>query len=282
MTVSLTCQELLKQGTQCLFEAGIAEADLDAWYLLSYVTDIRRADYFTRTNQVVSAADADRYQALIKQRAAHYPLQYITGQQEFMGHSFYVNEHVLIPRQDTETLVERALERVRPGDAVLDMCTGSGCILLSLMLERKLDRAVGADFSEDALAVAVRNARQLGVEAEWIHSDLFDNIDGTFDIILSNPPYIERAEIEQLMPEVRLHEPLMALDGHEDGLFFYRKISAAARQFLKPGGCLMFEIGWDQGAALHTLLNKDGYTQIQLFKDLAGLDRVVCGIKPFD
>ena len=209
--------------------------------------------------------------------------------QEFMGLPFLVNEHVLIPRQDTEVLVEQALcllekeKKHKEIVRILDLCTGSGCILLSMLhyvrRKRKIDiYGVGSDISKEALAVAVENAKKLGIEAKFVQGDLFENVEGSFDMILSNPPYIRTSEIERLQEEVRFHDPIKALDGKEDGLYFYRIIVKESRQYLKRGGWLIFEIGSDQAEAVKTLLQEAGYENIEVKKDLAGLDRVVYGM----
>jgi release factor glutamine methyltransferase len=199
---------------------------------------------------------------------------------------------VLIPRQDTEILVEEASKILAgiPKPQILDMCTGSGCILESLLLMHPDASGIGVDLSEGALAVAARNARDIGVskrcifvQSDLFRADIFQEKDGQspsqYDILVSNPPYIRTAEIEELSDEVRLHDPFMALDGKEDGLFFYRNITAQAMQYIKPGGSLFFEIGYDQGEAVKMLLEKAGFSGIRVVKDLAGLDRVVCAEK---
>ena len=202
-----------------------------------------------------------------------------------MGYPFCVNEHVLIPRQDTEVLVEEAIQVMRPKMKVLDMCTGSGCIVLSIlkMCREKYYmtdlQGIGADVSEEALKVARENGRRLGVPVTWIQSDLFAKIpeEEKYDVIVSNPPYIETAVIDTLQEEVRLHDPYIALDGKEDGLYFYRRIISEAGKYLKTQGKLMFEIGCDQAEAVEELMKNAGYEQITVKKDLAGLDRVVYG-----
>ena len=215
---------------------------------------------------------------LIEKRAAHIPLQHLTGKQNFMGLDFLVNEHVLIPRQDTEILVEEIMRDLHDGIRILDMCTGSGCILLSLLHYSNDCVGVGVDVSEDALAVARQNADRLAEkQAVFIQSDLFEKVEGSFDLIVSNPPYIRSQEIAGLMPEVREHEPHLALDGKNDGLHFYREIIKEAMLHLKRGGQLFFEIGYDQGEAVQALLAANGYTEIAVVKDYAGLDRVVYG-----
>lgn len=277
----MTVRELLEQGTRLLEQAGVEESASDAWILLEYVTGLDRAHYYMEMMSAVSAEQEQRYLELIDQRSARVPVQQITKEAWFMGLPFFVNEHVLIPRLDTEVLVEKVLKEVRPGMRILDMCTGSGCILLSLLHEEKSLKGVGADISQDALDVARRNSAQLGIaeRAEFVRTDLFEAIpeDEQFDIIVSNPPYIRTDVIRGLMKEVRDHEPLLALDGHEDGLFFYRRIVREARHRLKPGGRLYFEIGFDQGDALRELLAEAGYKDVAITRDLAGLNRVAEG-----
>ena len=282
---TLTLKQLYKVGTVKLAEEGIEEFSLDAWYLLEYVTGVSKAMYFAEPERAVSEENADRYIDCIRQRAAHIPLQHITGEQEFMGYPFYVNEYVLIPRQDTETLVEEAIQVMRPKMKILDMCTGSGCVVLSIlkMCREKYYmtelQGIGADVSEEALKVARENGRRLEVPVTWIQSDLFAKIpeEEKYDVIVSNPPYIETAVIDTLQEEVRLHDPYIALDGKEDGLYFYRRIISEAGKYLKPQGKLMFEIGCDQAEAVEELMKNAGYEQITVKKDLAGLDRVVYG-----
>ena len=282
---TLTLKQLYKVGTVKLAEEGIEEFSLDAWYLLEYVTGVSKAMYFAEPERAVSEENADRYIDCIRRRAAHIPLQHITGEQEFMGYPFCVNEHVLIPRQDTEILVEEAIQVMRPKMKVLDMCTGSGCIVLSIlkMCSEKYYltdlQGIGADVSEEALKVARENGRRLGVPVTWIQSDLFVKIpeEEKYDVIVSNPPYIETAVIDTLQEEVRLHDPYIALDGKEDGLYFYRRIISEAGKYLKTQGKLMFEIGCDQAEAVEELMKNAGYEQITVKKDLAGLDRVVYG-----
>lgn len=282
---TLTLKQLYKVGTVKLAEEGIEEFSLDAWYLLEYVTGVSKAMYFAEPERAVSEENADRYIDCIRRRAAHIPLQHITGEQEFMGYPFYVNEHVLIPRQDTETLVEEAIQVMRPKMKILDMCTGSGCIVLSIlkMCREKYYmtelQGIGADVSEEALKVARENGRRLEVPVTWIQSDLFAKIpeEEKYDVIVSNPPYIETAVIDTLQEEVRFHDPYIALDGKEDGLYFYRRIISEAGKYLKPQGKLMFEIGCEQAKAVEELMKNAGYEQITVKKDLAGLDRVVYG-----
>lgn len=279
----LTLQKAYREGAAALEAAGIIDAPLDAWLLLSYVTGVSRAVYYGNPDKALDADEKEKYLKYIELRSRRIPLQHITGEQEFMGYSFQVNENVLIPRQDTETLVEEALKRLKPEMQILDLCTGSGCILISL-LKKGLERGIkgcggtGTDISEGALAVAARNAERLEVQAEFLQSDLFGRIEGRYDLIVSNPPYIPTRVIHGLQDEVRLHDPYIALDGGKDGLYFYREIVSGSVRHMKKGGFLLFEIGYDQGEAVAELMEHAGYKDILVKKDLACLDRVVVGM----
>ena len=274
-----TLKELLDSGILYLTGKGIEEAATDAWLLLEEVFQISRSWYFAHSDTEAEEQKARRYESLLEQRGQRIPLQHLTGKTWFYGLPFTVNEHVLIPRQDTEILVEEALKRAKPGMKILDMCTGSGCILLSVLSNCPSVMGTGVDLSEKALETARKNAADLKIKAEFLHSDLFKQVEGSFDLILSNPPYIRTDVIPTLMPEVRDHEPWMALDGKEDGLYFYRKILEQAGAYLTPGGWLCFEIGYDQGEDLRALMQRQGLEQIEIVKDLAGLDRVAVGRK---
>ena len=348
--------DVLNYGKKILKNAGIVEADLDAWYLFEQIFGISRAQYFlcARENIVGSTAQKiavqeqhgdllesgnalecaelwlkeklSAYENALKKRAARIPLQQIIGQQEFMGLSFFVNEHVLIPRQDTETLVELVLQEQKDKDiSILDMCTGSGCIAVSLKKLGGYAHVEGADISEEALKVAKRNSEEIlenndvnndavNSRTEQIqnctnltnnqnkqdnseermvsevrrasqtgvtfrHSDMFSSFRETeqFNVIVSNPPYIPSAVIEELEPEVRDHEPRGALDGTADGLYFYRILAEECAKHLTPGGHVYFEIGYDQGAAVKELLDIHGFKDTRVIQDLTGKDRVVCG-----
>lgn len=273
----MTYKQAEQQGEQLLQAAGIADAKIDAWLLLEMVAKIDRSFYFMHTNDEVDPEVLTEYKRVVEKRAEHVPLQYITGEQEFMGMAFKVNSNVLIPRQDTETLVEEALKVIGPQMDVLDLCTGSGCILLSILKNAPTVRGTGSDVSKQALLVAKENAKLHNLEAEWVRSNLFDNVSGQFDVIVSNPPYIAQAEILTLMPEVGQFEPVQALDGGVDGLDFYRKIVEQAPQYLKENGYLFFEIGWDQGTQVQQLMQEAGFAGVTVIKDLAGNDRVVKG-----
>lgn len=348
--------DVLNYGKKILKNAGIVEADLDAWYLFEQSFGISRAQYFlcARENIVGSTAQKiavqeqhgdllesgnalecaelwlkeklSAYENALKKRAARIPLQQIIGQQEFMGLTFFVNEHVLIPRQDTETLVELVLQEQKDKDiSILDMCTGSGCIAVSLKKLGGYAHVEGADISEEALKVAKRNSEEIlenndvnndavSSRTEQIQncmnltnnqnkqdnseermvsevrtvpqtgvifrrSDMFSAFLETerFNVIVSNPPYIPSAVIEELEPEVRDHEPRGALDGTADGLYFYRILAEECAKHLTPGGHVYFEIGYDQGAAVKELLDIHGFKDTRVIQDLAGKDRVVCG-----
>lgn len=290
--MSRTLRELLTEGTALLEAAGIVDFKTDAWYLLADTCHIRRVDYLIAPDAPVSEAHGAAYMERIRQRRGGCPLQYITGVQEFMGIPFMVNEHVLIPRLDTEVLVETVLKYLPEDARILDMCTGSGCILLSIMAMKLTASGEGVDLSENALAVAAENERRIramdkfdglkagGPAVRWTKSDLFEALDGRiYDVIVSNPPYIPTEQIPTLMTEVRCHEPFMALDGSGDGLLFYRRIISEARHHLSDNGMIFFEIGWDQAEAVCGLLRQAGFRQIEVRRDLAGLDRVVMASK---
>lgn len=272
----MTYREGLAAGEKILGKAGIADAKTDTWLLMEMACKIDRNFYYMHMMEDMTEEQAKQYQLLIKKRAERVPLQYITGEQEFMGLTFTVNSSVLIPRQDTETLVEEALKAAKPGMNILDMCTGSGCVLISIL--KNVDaKGIGYDISKQALNVAKENAKRNHVVCEFERSDLFENVDGTYDIIVSNPPYIPTEVIHTLMPEVKEFEPMEALDGMEDGLHFYRRIVREAKEHLARGGYLMLEIGHDQGASVSEMLEYGGYTEVRVIKDLARNDRVVIG-----
>ena len=273
----MTFKQAYELGYKSLNEAEIEDAGVDAWYLLEYVTGINRTMYFMKMMDQMLPEDEEKYLGYIEVRKNHIPLQHITGVQEFMGFEFAVNEHVLIPRQDTEVLVETVLKEMKPKAEVLDMCVGSGCIILSLVKLGKDIKGTGVDISEEALKVAAKNREKLEADINLIQSDLFEQVTGQFDVIVSNPPYIRTAVIEELKEEVKFHDPYLALDGKEDGLFFYRKIVDESRNYLKNGGKLYFEIGHDQGEDVKKLMEEAGFTSVIVKKDLAGLDRVVYG-----
>lgn len=318
----MTYGEIYETGRAALRGAAVEEAETDARLLLEFVCGTDRNTLLAHGDREVTAEQEGVYKELLRKRSEHIPLQYLTGVQNFMGLDFTVNRHVLIPRQDTEILVEEAMKELHDGMEVLDLCTGTGCILISLLYYSNNCRGVGADISEGALEIAADNAERLlgsrrvsnsskvslgeretaeklcgteqadvGIEllygtdpdrqVSFVHSDLFENVDGKFDMIVSNPPYIQSEVIDTLMPEVREHEPRQALDGGRDGLLFYRRILAEVFRYLRRGGTLFFEIGHDQGESVSRLMEESGLTEIRVVKDYGGLDRVVWGTLEF-
>ena len=273
----MTYQEALRYGQIRLIAAGVLEVESDAWLLMSAVCRIDRNFYYVYGNEEMIKEQEKEYMALLEKRAERIPLQYITGEQDFMGLNFKVNPGVLIPRQDTETLVEEVLKAVTPGMEVLDLCTGSGCIAVSLAKFVPGAKVQGVDISPEALKVSEENARRNGVNVHFFLSDMFGQVEGKFDVIVSNPPYIPTGEIQGLMPEVKDFEPHLALDGKEDGLWFYRILAGEGKKYLKPKGTLMVEIRCDQGKDVSRIFKDNGYCDIKVIKDLAGLDRVVTG-----
>ncbi|MDE7267860.1 MAG: peptide chain release factor N(5)-glutamine methyltransferase [Lachnospiraceae bacterium] len=280
----MTYRELYDYGTEKLKKADIAEAALDARLLLEYICRTDRNALLVHGESERSPLEEEFYKRTIEQRSAHIPLQHITGEQEFMGLSFCVNEHTLIPRQDTEILVEEAMRHMSDGMRILDLCTGSGCIILSLLKYSNECEGIGIDISKDALLIAEENAKRLGLSAAFLEGDLFEPLEGyvsdkthdrLFDIVISNPPYIASGVIPTLMPEVKDHEPLLALDGKEDGLYFYREIIKKAPSYMRKSAMIFFEIGYDQADAVSVLLQESGFQEIEVIKDYAGLDRVV-------
>ena len=283
----MTFYGLLNEGSAALLQAGDTDGENDAKLLLFEAFHLDLVHFLIDRLRPLSEQDEQvqeqirTYRSMITKRASRIPLQQILGSQEFMGLEFGVNEHVLIPRQDTEILVEEVMREPFDGEQILDLCTGSGCILLSLLHYSNGCHGVGVDISPEALQVADGNAKRLGIsneQVEFLEGDLFVPLEKgrKFDLLVSNPPYIQSSMIPTLMPEVREHEPMLALDGMEDGLFFYRKITEQASQWLRTGARIYFEIGYDQAADAEQLLKEAGFAEIRTVQDYAGLDRVVC------
>lgn len=308
MNGNLTYDEVYREGAARLGKAGIEEAALDARLLLEFVCRTDRNTLLAHGDREVSEEEYGRYSDLIERRASHVPLQHLTGEQDFMGLTFLVSEDVLVPRQDTEVLVEEVMKQLHDGMRILDLCTGSGCILLSLLHYSNDCEGVGVDLSEKALSVAEDNYERLrkarpGMKARFGQGDLFaalasaaeneaderaaadsempdEGANGSreqFDIIVSNPPYIKTDVIDTLMPEVREYEPVMALDGGADGLVFYHRIAKDAGKYLSGGGMLFFEIGCEQAEDVRNIMEEAGFRETAVVKDFAGLDRVVYG-----
>lgn len=338
----MTLFRLLTEGTRDLEQSGNPDARNDARQLLLAAFHLDMAHFLLNRMQplpdtAAARSATDLYRAMIARRRRREPLQHILGSQEFMGLEFYVNPHVLIPRQDTETLVEQVLAEQKEGAALLDLCTGSGCIAISLAVKGNFSSVTATDISEEALKVAKRNAAKLlgagkpeedgagasepeadgagasepeedGTRAGkpeedgagerkgnrgfppsiiFYQGDLFQAIPADpsgdypkYDIITANPPYIPTAVIRTLQPEVRDHEPMLALDGNGDGVYYYSRIARDAKHYLTDQGALYLEIGHDQGATVSAMLEEQGYRNIRVIKDLPGNDRVICAVWP--
>lgn len=277
----ITLADAIRKGKALLQENGIDNADIDSFELMADLTGMDRTYYYMHGQEILDQSLYENFIKNVKRRAAHVPLQHILGKAFFYGYEFKVNENVLVPRPDTEILVEQALRVIDENSTVIDMCTGSGCILITLALQKQIHKGIGVDISKKALEVAEFNCRNLKASnIEFIQGDLFETFDNVnmsqaLDLIVSNPPYIPTGVIDTLSDEVRLHDPYIALDGKADGLYFYEKITQDAKKYLKRGGWLMYEIGYDQADQVTEILRKEHFTQITTVKDLAGLDRVV-------
>ena len=271
----MTYATLYREGVGQLQAAGVKAANTDARLLLEFVCKTGMNTLFSHPDKEISKEEEILYKEFILRRKNGEPVQYITGEQEFMGLNFKTDPSTLIPRLDTESVVEDALSELHDGMRILDLCTGSGCILLSLLKYSNDCIGIGTDISAKAVELAQLNSQRLGIEATFLQGDLFEGVEGKFDIILSNPPYIESAVIETLDDEVRKFEPMSALDGGEDGLVFYRRIAKEAKRYLKRGAVLIFEIGYNQGESVPGILSEEGYQEIVVKKDLAGLNRTV-------
>ncbi len=274
--MEILVKDFVKENTNKLDAAGISDASVDIWLLLEHYADIKKSDCLANPDMVISVVDAKEIEEAVEKRINHIPLQHIIGETEFMGLTFKVNEDVLVPRFDTEILVDEVVKYV--GDEylkVLDMCTGSGCIAITISDMCDNVTVVASDISKDAIEVAKENNQLNQTEVTFVESDLFENVEGMFDVIVSNPPYIKTDEIENLQEEVKLHDPKLALDGGESGLDFYRKIVEQSKDHLKTNGMIFFEIGFDQAEEVSNILKANGYHDIVVKKDLSGLDRVV-------
>lgn len=280
----MTWQALMKEELERLRQADIPEADSDIRLLAMDVAGCTYSTLILRMAEEVTEEQAQRLHAYVTVRMTHKPCQYILGTQEFMGYEFATAEEVLIPRPETELLVEEACRiaenwKDTPDGRkrrVLDLCCGSGCIGISFSkLRHGRDLVELADISDAAIALTKKNRERLQADCAVIQTDLFMQIEGKYDMIVSNPPYIRTDEIPKLMAEVRDFEPHLALDGKADGLYFYDRIIREAREYLYEDGYILFEIGQDQLDAVRGLLVENGYTDIKGIKDYAGLDRIV-------
>ena len=274
----MTPRELLRLMAAEMASAGVPDAEVDASLLLSHITGQNPMNLRLDSWSQVSLADETAFRALCEKRKTRTPLQYLTGVQSFLGRDFHVDERVLIPRPETELLAERAIEalRKRPAPAALDMCCGSGCLAVSMALGVPGADGHAADLSEGALAVTALNADRLRAKVTLHQGDLFGSIpEGmVFDVIVSNPPYIPAADCLALQEEVR-REPLMALDGGDDGYDFYRRIAAEAPRFLRPGGTLLMEVGFDQAQDVMALCRAAGFTFVTAHEDYQHILRMV-------
>lgn len=279
--VKNTIKEVLFIGSQKLKDANIEGANTEAVLILANVLRKTKEYIFTYNTEVLDNQAIATFFSDVEKRANNIPLQYITRSQDFMGLEFYVDENTLIPRADTETLVEYIINYAKNLDnlSILDLCTGSGCIALSLAYYLKGASVLGIDISEGAISNAMKNAELIGLEdkVHFKHGDLFEGISDSFNIVVSNPPYIKAEVIETLQKEVK-NEPYIALNGGKDGLDFYRRIISEAHRFLKPNGLLAVEIGYDQRESVKELFLQNRFDEVFILKDLSGNDRVVSGI----
>ena len=282
----MTIGEMIRRGAETLRASGIENHSGEARDIAIHFTGFSRAELFMHEKEEAGKSLIEDYERFIEKRSTHYPLQYLMGETFFMGYTFMCRENVLIPRYDTENLVEAAVKDAgdRPSMTVLDMCAGSGCIGLSFYLERLKsgvrDRVTLADISDDAIALENDNMKSFDEivpgDIEIVKTDLFSGLVGKkYDVLMTNPPYIPSEVCDNLEPEVRDHEPRLALDGDADGLSFYRRIISDMKDYLNEGAYIYMEIGCDQYESVRELLVKEGYGHISLIKDLSGLDRVV-------
>lgn len=269
----MTLKTALLQGVEILAQAGVADARPSAESLLCHALNRERVHLFSHSERELTTVEWIRYGRYLHERSGGKPTQYITGRQEFWGRAFEVSPAVLIPRPETELLVEQALQLEPAPRRILDLCTGSGCVAVTLALELGAEVAA-ADMSAEALAVASRNAESHGARVSFHATDLASGIDGPFDLITVNPPYIESAELTSLMREVRDHEPRLALDGGPDGLSVWRRVEPEARRLLAPGGWLLGEFGVRQAGPVAALFPAP-WRQPRILHDLAGLPRAV-------
>jgi release factor glutamine methyltransferase len=275
----LSIAETLKKGESILAEHKVAEPRRDAVTLLAFVTDRDRVFFYAHPEHEISVSEHQKFHELLNRRANHEPLQYITGRQEFFRLDFEVTTAVLIPRPETEMIVENAIELLRHGGNVCEVGIGSGCIAISILVNRPDATAVGLDVSPEALAVALRNAEKHRVadRLRLLNSDVFSALspDSEFDMIVSNPPYVPAADIEGLPPEVRDFEPHAALTDGRDGTSIIRRIINQARDLLRPGGVLLMEIGFDQSVAVAEIFPRYIWDTIEFLADLQGIPRMV-------
>ena len=280
MKISDLKKEILKR----LEDAGIQDAETEARMIVTEYAGVTLSEMFTDPDRELADDMVLCTEDVVSRRITGIPLQHIMGKTGFMGFDFRVSPAALVPRPDTEILTEEVLKDYHDGSRILDLCTGSGCIIVSLLALMNDCYGVGTDISEDALALAAENADMILADKrerlEFRKGDLYDALsqDDVFDVIVSNPPYIRTADIETLSTEVRDHDPRIALDGGEDGLDFYRRIITGAAEHLQKGGDLLLEIGYDQAEDVTKIMKANGFIEVQTVKDFGGNDRVVRGI----
>ncbi len=277
----MTIQKAIDFAIEKLEKVGIDDAKIDAFLLLEAGIGIDKAKYYLDKEKEISKEEEKRFFDMIDRRVNHEPCQYIIGKTNFMGFDINVNKNVLIPRQDTESVVEETLKRIPSNAKVLDMCTGSGCIAIALKKLKENIDVYAVDISTDALEVAKKNIDENNCDIKLIQSDLFENIEDDlfFDVIVSNPPYVTDEEYEKLLPEVKNFEPKLALVAGKEGLDIYKRLILEAKKHLKDDGMVSLEIGCNQAKDVSDILEENGYHNIEVLKDLPGLDRNVIAYK---
>lgn len=279
----MTIKDWLEQANKAMVLEGFLDHTTDPVWLACHILKINRGNLRLREDQTLNAKDQEALEAMLQRRLTGEPIQYIMGEAPFYGYDFYVKPGVLIPRFETEELVEKVLKVVQEHDykTFIDVCCGSGCIGLTLAKENSDLRGTLLDISDTALEVSRINAEYLDVNHQVIirKSDLLEVVETKVDLIVSNPPYIQKAEIETLPVEVKAFEPMLALDGGESGLIFYHRIITEAQERLKVDGCLAFEIGYNQKVEVCNYMEEKGFVNVQAYKDLYGKDRMIVGYK---
>ncbi len=284
----MTVRELVRKKAEDFRRSGIDDPKGEAERLYLFAAEIGFSAYLASIEDEVPEEIAARYETVSFRRQAREPLQHIVGYAPFYGRSFKVDGRVLVPRFDTEILVQEALRVLEGKETVLDLCTGSGCVAITLKKEMPELRVIASDVSRDALDVAMENAAQMNADVTFVESDMFKGLSESFDVLVSNPPYIARGQIAKLEPEVRDHDPMIALDGGADGLCFYRKIAKCAKRHFTPVRAygssrygygarrmLILEIGDEQAEEVSQILKREGYTEIETVPDLSGRPRVI-------
>jgi release factor glutamine methyltransferase len=267
--------EILKWTTGFFKEKQIINPRLNAEYIISHVLGCKRFDLYVRFEEIVSLENREKIKKMVIERAKSKPLQYVIGETEFYGHRFFVNESVLIPRPETEYLVEKIITEIDSYNTILDIGSGSGAIAITLKKELPYLSITAVDISASALKIATENAKLNQVEIEFIESDIFSKLNTKFDIIVSNPPYIPQKEYEALDKEILEYEPKLALLAEDDGLYFYRRILSEAKLYLNVNGKIYFEIGYNQSDRIKKIAENNGFTEIETLKDLNGFDRIM-------